>query len=122
MACWYGNPDRFGGLGDFIRHQILISYPFAHDEPNRFQLYIHAMKTAVLNRQGDRRPLLVIDNCRRTMGHLAALPQGAEFQNGEDLYPAVYTLGAAYMSIRQYRPWMSAGRPRAYNIDDGFGF
>ena len=114
MALWYGNPRKSALFDGFVKNHVFLHDPAAYDNPHRFGAYLHAV------RDDATRGLLALEGCPRLGGYLKALPPDAAAADGEEVFPAVYALGAAVYTLRQYRPWLTVGSQRAYNIDDEF--
>lgn len=115
MTLWYGNPRKSALFDGFVKNHVFLHDPAAYDNPHSFGAYLHAA------RDDATRGLLVLENCPRVIGYLKTLPPDAAAADGEEIFPAVFALGAAVYTLRQNRPWRRVGSPRAYNIDDGFG-
>jgi len=116
VSRWYGNPRKCALFGGFVKNNVFLLDPAGHEDPHRFGAYLHAVRDDVT------RGLLVLENCPRLGGYLKTIPPDASAVDGEEAFPAVFALGAAIYTLRQHRPWLTVGSPRAYNMDDGFGY
>ena len=116
VSRWYGNPRKCALFGGFVKNNVCLLDPAGHEDPHRFGAYLHAVRDDVT------RGLLVLENCPRLGGYLKTIPPDASAVDGEEAFPAVFALGAAIYTLRQHRPWLTVGSPRAYNMDDGFGY
>ena len=112
---WYGNPRKCVLFDGFIKNDVFLLDPAGHEDPHRFGAYLHAV------RDDATRGLLLLENCPRLSGYLKTLPPDAAAFDGEEVFPSVFALGAAIYTLRQHRPWLTGGSPRAYNMDDGYG-